>query len=78
MDHELEFQRIKKILADPAILRPFDVNLKTDLLVDAAKLYGLGWALTQYWFEPDPDKPGKMIERRHVVECGCCSQTDTA
>ena len=46
-------------------MKPFDKDLRTELLTDASKLHGLGFALVQY----GPD--GKM----RLVRCGSCSLT---
>jgi transposase InsO family protein len=65
--HEDEFQKVKRILTSPVIVKPFDPSLPTDLLTDASCLNGLGFALTQQ------DPQGRI----RLISCGSCSVTDT-
>ena len=41
------FQRTKEILTSPLVVKPYDPSLPTELLTDAARLGGLGYALIQ-------------------------------
>ena len=42
-------EKCKSTLCGPLIVVfPFDPSLKTELLTDTSKVYGLGWALTQH------------------------------
>jgi hypothetical protein len=45
--HQEDFELIYKILTSDLVVKPFDQNLKTELLTDASKLKGLGYALLQ-------------------------------
>ena len=44
---EEAFKRAKDILTSDLVVKPFDAKLKTELLTDAARLGGLGYALIQ-------------------------------
>ena len=46
-DHQLEFEKAKKILTSPLIVHPFDPNLPTQLVTDASRLHGMGYILLQ-------------------------------
>ena len=47
IEHELAFQKTKELLLSDLLIKPFDENLKTQLLTDASRLKGLGYALVQ-------------------------------
>ena len=47
LEQESAFLRAKKILTSDLLVQPFDPMLKTELLTDAARLGGLGYALIQ-------------------------------
>ena len=63
--HQAEFEVAKQHLCSPMVVQPFDVNLQTELLTDASRLHGLGFALLQR--EPN----GK----HRMIHCGSCSLT---
>ena len=63
---ERAFQETKDALTSELVVKPFDPELHTILLVDASKLYGLGFALMQ------PEKEGHRL-----IQCGSCSTTPT-
>ena len=42
-----EFENLKSIVANLKWVTPFDVNLKTRLLVDSSKISGIGYILLQ-------------------------------
>ena len=44
---EQAFNEAKRILTSNLVVKPFDPTLKTELLTDAARLGGLGYALIQ-------------------------------
>ena len=46
-EHDKEFNTVKSSLCSPVIVKPFDPSLPTELLTDASKLYGIGFALIQ-------------------------------
>ena len=46
-EHEEEFQRVKQLLTSPAVIGFFDSDRPTELLTDASKTRGLGYALIQ-------------------------------
>jgi hypothetical protein len=58
-EHERCFQEVKATLTSPMCVRFFDPDRKTELLTDASRLKGLGYALTQL----DGDK-------RVLIRCG--------
>ena len=60
-----EFERVKELLVSVSVVKPFDVTLRTELLTDASKLHGLGFALVQY------ERDGTM----RLVRCGSCTLT---
>jgi hypothetical protein len=45
--HQEAFELIRHILTSPLVVKPFDQKLKTELLTDASRLKGLGYALIQ-------------------------------
>jgi hypothetical protein len=58
--HQEDFELICKILTSDLVVRPFDPKLKTELLTDASKLKGLGYALLQR----------KSDNRPRLIQCG--------
>ena len=46
-DHEQAFLRVKKELTSPLVVKAYDPRLKTELLTDASRTKGLGYALLQ-------------------------------
>jgi len=59
-EHQEEFENLKKVLTSSLVVKPFDPQLKTELLTDASRLKGLGFALVQRQAD------GQI----HLVECG--------
>jgi hypothetical protein len=45
--HQEAFELIRQILTSPLVVKPFEQKLKTELLTDASRLTGLGYALIQ-------------------------------
>jgi hypothetical protein len=43
--HQEAFELIGQLLTSPLVVKPFDQKLKTELLTDASRLKGLGYAL---------------------------------
>lgn len=66
-DHEIEFCKAKELLTSPAVVQPFDPKLHTQLLTDASRLHGLGFALIQR--ERAVDGKGRI----RLIQCGSCS-----
>jgi hypothetical protein len=64
-DHDTEVSKVKDLLTSPGILKPFDPKLKTELLTDAARIHGMGFALLQ---REDNGAP-------RLVICGSTSMT---
>jgi len=60
-DHQIAFDKVKSILSSPLLIRPFDVTRKTELLTDASRLFGLGFALIQR----STDNP-----KLSLIQCG--------
>ena len=46
-EHQKAFENVKAILTSPKIVQFFDTSKSTELLMDASKLRGLGFALMQ-------------------------------
>jgi len=46
-DHQHAFEQVKHALIASLVVQPFDPDLKTELLTDASRLKGLGYALIQ-------------------------------
>ena len=46
-DHQAEFEKLKEMLTSDLLVHPFDKDLQTEVLTDAAKTLGLGYALIQ-------------------------------
>ena len=57
-DHDVAFERVKNIVSEELLLHHFDEKLSTELLTDASRLHGLGYALIQR----DPDGKIKLID----------------
>jgi hypothetical protein len=66
-EHQVAFDETKRILTSPMLVHHFDPEAPTELLTDASRLHGLGFALIQY---------GKTGELR-LIQCGSRSLTDT-
>ena len=64
---QIEFEKLKEVLTSDMVLKPFMRGLTTELLTDAAKLHGLGFALIQL----DEKKTIRLIS------CGGTSLTET-
>lgn len=62
-----EFQLAKKILSSDAVVRPFDLEAKTELVTDASRL-GLGYALLQ--------RPKNKPDSVNLINCGSTSLSD--
>ena len=58
--HQKCFDRSKELLTSPVVCKPFNPELPTELLTDASKLKGLGFALIQR----------NADESIHLVHCG--------
>ena len=63
---QADFERAKKILLSNTVVKPFIMGLRTELVTDASKLHGLGFALLQ--FEEGNEKP-------RLITCGSCALT---
>ena len=46
-EHQVEFDKLKRILTRDMIVRHFDSSIRAVLLTDASRLFGLGYALGQ-------------------------------
>ena len=64
--HDQEFKRTKEALCSDAIVKPFDPLLRTELLTDASRLFGIGYALVQR------DQDDKL----RLIQCSSGSLTD--
>ena len=64
-DQQREFETIKEILTSELLVKSFDPELNTELLTDASRLHGLGFALVQR------GKDG----RPRLISCGSRSLT---
>ncbi|KAG1651704.1 Transposon Ty3-I Gag-Pol polyprotein [Nymphon striatum] len=64
-EHEIEFQKVKKLLTSDMLVKPFDYTLSTELLTDASRLHGLGFCLIQR------DSENNI----RLISCGSCSLT---
>ena len=60
-EHEKAFTQIKEMLTSPMLIKPFDVDKSSELLTDASRLFGLGFALLQK--DPESDKHA-------LIQCG--------
>jgi hypothetical protein len=63
--HQEAFELILQILMSPLVVKPFDKELKTELLTDARRLKGLGYALIQRETDGTP----------HLIQCNSKSLT---
>jgi hypothetical protein len=63
--HDEEFSRAKELLCSSVLVKPFDSSLATELLTDASRLFGLGYALLQRETNGQP----------RLIQCGSCSLT---
>ena len=57
-DHDEAFDRVKSIVSEELLLHHYDPNLPTELLTDASRLHGLGYALVQR----DEDDKIKLLD----------------
>ena len=64
-DHQKDFDSVKKLLVSEAVVQYFDVTKDTEILTDASRKQGLGFALMQR------DATG----RRRMIQCGSRSLT---
>jgi len=64
-EHQKAFEEAKNILTSEMVVTPFDPSLKTELLTDASRKKGLGFALLQV------DNDGQ----RKLIQCGSRSLT---
>ena len=46
-EHQTAFDKIRQLLTSDVVVKPFDSSLATELLTDASRLHGLGFALLQ-------------------------------
>ena len=60
-EHQKSFEDTVKLLTSDMIVKPFDPSFKTELLTDASRLKGLGYALIQR--APDSEQP-------RLIQCG--------
>jgi len=67
-DHQNAFERAKKILCSEMLIKTFDPQLPTEILTDASRLFGMGFALIQR-------EQGSNAIR--LITCGSCSLTPT-
>ena len=65
-DHDEAFAAVKRVLASPPILAPFDQTAETVLQTDASRKNGLGYALLQ-----------KQQHHCRLIHCGSRFVTDT-
>ena len=64
-DHQQSFEETKRLLTSDMVVKPFDPKLETQLLTDASRLKGLGFALMQ-----------KDIDgNQRLIQCGSRSLT---
>lgn len=63
--HENEFAFTKALLCSSDVVHPFNPELPTELLTDASRLHGLGYALIQ---RDENSRP-------RLIQCGSCSLT---
>lgn len=63
--HDDEFRLTRNLLCSSDLVKPFDPNLRTELLTDASRLHGLGYVLIQRNIDGFP----------RLVQCGSCSLT---
>ena len=47
-EHQSAFEKVKRLLTSPMVVKPFDPAMRTELLTDASRLFGLGYALVQW------------------------------
>ena len=45
--HAEEFDRVRELLCSSDVVKPFNIDLPTQLLTDASRLYGFGYALVE-------------------------------
>ena len=64
-EHQESFEKTKEILSHNSMLKHYDVKKEVELLTDASRLHGIGYALTQR------DVEGRI----NIVQCGSRSLT---
>ena len=66
-EHQKSFEETKRLLVSDLLIKPFKSDLETELLTDASRLHGLGYALIQR----SPDQTNLSL-----VQCGSRSLID--
>ena len=66
-EHEHDFELVKQKLTSKTLVQPFNPMLKTILLTDASRLYGIGFCLVQ-------EGANRQLS---LIQCGSCSLTPT-
>ena len=73
-----EFEDAKKRFTQHQALHPFDPKKRTQLVTDASRLFGLGYALMQETEKEVPAMGGnpKKKAKWHMIKCGSVTLTD--
>jgi len=73
-----EFEDAKKRFTQQQELHPFDPNKRTQLITDASRLFGLGYALMQETVKAIPAMNGReaVPAKWHMIKCGSVTLTD--
>ena len=66
-DMQEDFERVKLLLTTTTTLQPFNPNLKSILMTDASRLFGIEFALLQHLPK----------EKWSLIQCGSASLTST-
>lgn len=66
-EHQQDFEKVKTLLTSNLVVQHFDTNAPTELLTDASRLKGLGYALIQR----------SATGETQLIECGSRSLTPT-
>ena len=70
-DHQTAFEKVRELVTQDMTIQPFDKTLPLRIVVDASRLFGMGYALVNVVNIDGTDKEGKpkVIEKYRIVQC---------
>ena len=76
--HDDAFKKVRQIVTSDVCVRPFNKDLPVRLLVDASRLHGMGYCLTNVKLTKVTDKDGavKEVEQLLIIQCNSRTLSD--
>ena len=70
-EHQKEFEKVRTLVTHDMKIQPFDKSLPVRIVVDASRLFGMGYALVNVKLVEATDKEGKkkLLEKYRVIQC---------